>query len=314
MEADTQPGAPSADTSDGQPSSQGDLGVSGSSGAERSEASRAFNDLIRGHRSGTQTVTSEAGAATADTGGSAPTLGDERPGSPDRGADGRFIPRRGLPKAIEERDSKIAELERQVAERDPEKLRQQWAAETTQRAEESELQKLSQARAADVEKYRRLRDERDEDLSADDYAWREDFKAKLRSAPEAEAAHREYARQEIESARGELSARQEAFWDDVRGQMAPLASRPNVDAEAFRKLGRFDQMGDALYEAGRVSGRGELAEENRRLREENQQLRLHGPRGISAARAPLNGGAPSADAPMSPNEWFRRQLRGEPTG
>lgn len=237
---------------------------------------------------------------TAPDGGSAPS-GDVKPSGPDRGANGQFVPRRGH--AVVEANQRAEEAERKLAETDPETVRAQVRAEIEaeqqRKADEAAQSALAESEQADVERYERLRDLPSSEMSVEDWNWVEERKDLLLKFPAVEKHHRAAVDRKVAA----LNKQQTAFWADVRGQLAETATRPGVDAAVIQTSDRWGDIGDHLYEAGRATGRSELADENRRLADENRQLRLQGPRGLAAARTPLEGGRSSAGAPpMDMNE------------
>ena len=300
-----------------QPSAQPEAGGSGQDWHEAgpSEESKAFRALIAsGGRSGVTTVTSKPSTADPD-GGSTPE-GDVKPSAPDRGADGKFVPRRGVQKALAEADAKVA------AAPDPDQLREQIRAEVRAEqqtaADNAKLDELAQSKAADVARYRQLLEVPDAEMSGDDYQFREDFKERLRLIPEVESTHRELARQTIEAERKALSTKEVNFLNGIYDQVATLASKAGIDPEKWKAKGVDFAVMAEDYATARVSAReaevrAELGAEIRRLQDANQQFRLTGSRGLGAARTGLNGGVSGTGAPdLNANDIFRSIVRGEP--
>lgn len=289
-------GAPPADDSaaGASPTAQSQGGEPGGQSPTLEEQSASVNDAIRSAALGSRSTLKPP---ETDASGESAPQGDVKPEEPVRGADGRFVPRRGVPEA-----AKVALRE---------EVRAELLAEQQQATEHAKLDEMSKTREADVARYRTLIETPDARLSADDYAWREDFKEKLELIPEVVSYHQELTRQEIATRTAELSQKQTDFWGDVKGQMGRLSTLPGVDGAAYEKLGNFEQMGGHLWEAGRASGRAELADENRRLADENRQLRQTGPRGLAAARSGLPGGRSSVPAPTDMNQRLFGAWRGQ---
>lgn len=281
---------PSTDVaaSGAQPSAQPEAGDSGDQPTVE-EQNASINDALRSAAGFTSKPSDTApdGQSTASA--------DETLNGPERGANGQFIPRRGH--AVVAAQQRADEAERKLAETDPETLRAQVRAEIEaeqqHKADEAAQSALAESEQADVERYERLLATPDHELTGEDYQWREERKALLRQFPTVEKHHRAAVDREVAA----LNKQQTAFWADVRGQLAVTAGKPGVDADAIKSMGRWSDIGDHLYEAGRATGRSELADENRRLADENRQLRIQGPRGLAAARTPLEGGRSSAGPP-----------------
>ena len=240
-------------------------------------------------------------------GGSAPE-GDVKPseqGQPVRDQLGRFIPRRGVAEAVRTAEERAADLERQLAERDPDKIREQaiadYKAEQLQASENAKLDEIAQTQAATVKRYRELCDTPDLDISPEDYQWREDYKERLKAYPEVQQFHEAAAQLQIEAERT-------AFLGDLRSQITETASLPGVNAELFKKPGTtWLDMGKHLYEAGQSVSARRIAE----LEAENRQLKLSGPRGLGAVRAPMGAGRSSpGSAPLDENTYMNNLFRG----
>lgn len=197
-------------------------------------------------------------------------------------------------RAAEEAASRIADLERQVADRDPERLRQRWQSEQHERAAADED-------ALEAERYERLRDVPIGALSNEDYQWREDYQARLSAFPKARSAMLAEAGHRIKRAEAALAERENGFLLTIRSQVAALNGRPGVSADTLKSAPDFGAIGAHLYAAGDGAARAELQpkldaalEEVRRLKGGAAQSRLSGPGGIASARAPIAGGGRSA--------------------
>lgn len=269
------------------------------SGRERPnlvEQSRVINDVLRSAAVGAPATSKPADAAPV--GESAPQ-GDVKPteGATERGADGRFIPRRGVPEAIKTAEERVADLERQLAERDPATIRQQILDEQAQQA--AGPSDDEQARR-DAERYIALRDLPDTDpllAEGDNWAWLQHQRELRANYPKAARALQAQLDAEAEAIRSEGTREQARFWDDVKAQMTAAGLKKGVDFETYRGLPHFSAMGEHLYDAGSASRQPEIdglkAELDRALND-NHQLRLTGPRGLGAGRSPIEAGRSDA--------------------
>lgn len=269
-----------------------------------------MNGFLRGELLATsKPATSEAaGESTPAENGQ---TGDVKPAErvdPLRGSDGRFS-RRGVPEAVKTAEQRAAELEAQLAARDPEKIRAQVRAEIeaeqTTQAEQARLDELSKAQQADVEKYRRLNDVPDYKLEPADRQWLQDFKDKLDLFPEVKQFH------EADTAR-RIKAASDGHTQHLLSALARHVKLPGVDEKAFRALDEYGAIGDHLYEAGGRARQPEidrLKADNERLADQNRQLRGSGNGGMGSAREPAPPGRSSSAVPRdghsAMNEWLR---------
>jgi hypothetical protein len=203
---------------------------------------------------------------------------------------------------------RIADLERQLAERDPEKIRAQVLADREaeqQREAEAQAQaQLDDTDRAEAEEYRRLRDLEDRQMTDQEYRWREWYKGKLNLVPSATKAAKAQAQAELEAERAALRQEFSGTWDTIKRQMAAAEHLPGVDPGAIVKGANFDAIRDHLYEAGQRSIQPKLdaaLAENRRLKAEAQALRVSGRLGLSGTRAPVHGGRSAAHANGKPD-------------
>lgn len=312
---DTQGGAAVLDRpADGaQPAAQPEDGGSGSEPTP-AERNTVVNDLFRSAAGRPALKPFEA----APDGGSAPEAsGDEKPAGPERGTDGKFVPRRAVPEmirtaedAVRAADAEIADLKRQLDERDPEKLRQQWAADEQTRAAERAQQAVTEQERADVARYERLKDTPDADLSAEDYQWREDRKALLAAFPQADALYRAQYEQRLAQERGQLQQRDTEFWSGVRGQILQAASTFGVDPEKWKQSGVtwLDMTADAVM-AREDAVRTELGARISELENELRQYRFNGAGGIAAHRAPMGAGRSGGGALQTGNDRMNSIFR-----
>lgn len=284
----------------------------GESGAERTTAEKhaAVNDWMRGTLSPTSKPdqTDAAGESTpADENGQ---TGDVKPAAQARPQNKRGgMPRRGAPEAVQTAEQRIADLEAQLAERDPEKLRAQWESERDDRQqkadEQAKLDTLAQTQQANVERYHRLNALPTHQLTAEDYSWLEDFKEKLSAFPEVQQFHQADMDRRIKAA-------DEAHTHTLRQALSRHVAYPGVEADTFRTLADWGDLGDHLYESGQRSRQSEvdkLKAENGRLHAENRQLKVSGRGGLGAADQPAPAGRSSSAAPIdthaAANAWLR---------
>lgn len=234
--------------------------------------------------------------------GESTPAGDVKPGETrERDQSGRFIPRRGIPEAIKTAEDEIADLRRQLADRDPEKLRQQWLDEQAARAagpDDEEQARIDTARFLEL---RDLPDDHPKLAEGDNYAWLQDQKALRANYPKAERALR--AQYEAH-AQAVIQGRDQA----VLGALKRHVGLPGVDEATFRRLSDWGDLGDHLYEAGQRSRDAEVAalkDRNAELERDQQQARYAGPRGLGSARAPIPAGRAASGAARDMDSWIR---------
>lgn len=236
-------------------------------------------------------------------------------------------------RAAEENAQRIADLERQLAERDPEKLRADLRAELeAEQARRTEAEAAQAAATADAEEaawYRSVRDVPDRNLSDEDYRRREEYKAKLDAYPEVVRKATSLARAEADAAKQAHEAEASAFWDGVYSRFGLLQTLEGVTRETLAEKDLY-LVGQHLYETGATvreqKVRAELQpkldkalDEVRRLKAEAAQFKVSGNGGLAAARAPLVGGGRSgASSPAAPDwktakggDFFEAALRRE---
>ncbi len=254
------------------------------------DAGPSFADALRAQEQGDGDPDVKAGdAAPQSADEPAPAPGDVKSG------------RRSA--AAQENLTRIAELERQLAERDPAQVRErvlaELEAEKAKADEDAAVKATADADAEAAARYERLRDLPDRDLSDEDYRWREEHKAKLAAFPE----HRRAVLAEAERV---VTQREEAGWNRLKAQYAAWTDLPGVDKALIERSTDLYLTGKHLYETGEARARADLQpkldaalEEVRRLKAEAGQFRLNGRGGLAAARAPISGGGrsgPSAPA------------------
>jgi hypothetical protein len=319
----TQADAPAASATEGSSGESGALET-----APQAPARSDLDLLIRGvsrRESASKPADAEADGESAPQGDVKPSEGqrqrDERgrflqrvvgtpdpppPAAPDRPPDPPE-PNLGRRGAAE----RIADLERQLAERDPEKIRAEVLAEQQREAEQAAI---NQKAVQDAERFEKLRDTPDHLLSAEDYAWREDQKELIARYPDVRDFLTAQADRVVRSRIEDAEQKQSAFWNDVKGQMARLASRKGVDQSAYGKLGNFEQMGGHLYDAGARSRDDEVVSLERQLREARAELDRHAPingaRGLGSGRSPLPAGRSGGNGTPSPEDQFDAFIRG----
>lgn len=254
-------------------------------------------------------ITTSKPSAAEPSGESAPQ-GDVKPdeGQPARDPMGRFIPRRGVPEAVRTAEQRAADLERQLAERDPVKIREQaiadFKAEQAAAAESAKLDEIAQTQAATVQRYRTLLEVPDHEISPEDYQWREDYKEKLRQYPEVQQHFQTEAQLQVQQER-------DAFLGVQRQQLQSVASLPGVDAAQIKKLADYGEIGRHLYEAGKAQGEAPLRTRIAELENELTQYRVSGSRGLGAQREPVPAGRSGGGAPpLNENTYMNNLFRG----
>lgn len=273
---------------------------SGEPGADQQPSNDVVNDAFRA-RAG-QPTSKPLDAAPV---GESTAQADVKPTEPaPRGADGKFLPRRGAPEAVRTAEERVADLERQLAERDPVKLRDQVRAEILA---ESEAAQASDQERADIERYQRLLSTPDAELSGEDYQWREDRKELLAKYPHVEKHYQSFAQTQIDDGWKRIKS-------DIGQKMAVHASKPGVDADAFSKLDDWGEIGEHLYHAGARAMEGDLRPQleaaNARIQELEQQYRYSGTGGLGSARGAVPAGRSPSVPPPTVNDLFRRAASG----
>jgi hypothetical protein len=205
--------------------------------------------------------------------------------------------------AARENLERIAELEKLLAERDPEKVKEaaraEWEAQQQQASSREAQAALDAQSKQDAEVFEQLLAMPDAALTNEQYEWRERRKAILSEFPTVEAHHRATSKQ-----------REDQFLRNQRAhlseQLSRLAEKPGVERETFKGLETFGELGEHLYEAGRRSRDSELEKAQARIRQlegEGSQYRLSGTNGLGSARVPLaarGGGRSSGGSPGRP--------------
>jgi hypothetical protein len=271
-----------------QPAPQAEVDTSASRPSEPQPAAgpalASFADAISADVNRSEDREADAAASEAKPAG-------EPPRSPDVKSGGRRS------QAAQANAARIAELERQVAERDPERIRADIEAQRQREAASEAERQLAETDRQEAEEYARLRDLEDRQMTDQEYNWREGYKAKLKLVPEATRTARAHAQQEMLAYQADLAQRYEGAWNHLKSEMAQAASKPGVERDAIVKGGSFREIADHLYEAGRKSLQPDLdraLEKVRKLEAEGRQFRLSGANGLGAARAPINGGRSAA--------------------
>ncbi len=264
------------------PAAEPSAGESGRQEPDRAAVSAGMNDFMRGvFGQDTPAATSKPADAPADA-LPAPDSGDETASAPaERGADGRFLPRRAAPEIAKQKDAVREEV------------RAELLAEQARSAEQAKLDDLAQTRAADVQRYRKLIETPDAKLSTEEYQWREDFKDKLDLLPEVGALHQTLAEQRV-------TAEREQFFAAQRQDIATGASEFGVDPEQWKAPGAtwLSMTRDAV-EAVAAPLKARITELERDLHNARSS-------GLGAARAPVGAGRSSAGPPpRTMDDWLR---------
>jgi hypothetical protein len=182
-------------------------------------------------------------------------------------------------------EERIADLERQLAERDPDRLREQIQTEQATRAatdtEEAEAR-------ADASRYLQLRDVPDRDLSDEDYRWREDRKALLNSVPKVQRAYQAQLDQERATAQQAVEAERNGIRNYVAKQVQTRAAKYGIDPSKWGpgSGADFGSMADDIAEAIATPLRERVAELEREL----YAARVNGPNGLGSVRVPAMNG------------------------
>jgi hypothetical protein len=202
-------------------------------------------------------------------------------------------------RAAQEAAERIAELERQLAERSPEQIRQQILLEQQQQAEQAELARQDETDAA---RYLRLRDMPDHELSGEDYAFREDYKDLLLKAPRIRAEYDNLLQIERQHMEQDRKAKEDGFWTGVRQELSMAATLPHTNPNDLLNTNpnapkTFPEMANYYHAAGAAWKDAEYLPklaakdaEIQRQAAEIEDLRRFGPRGIASAPAPFAGG------------------------
>jgi hypothetical protein len=215
-------------------------------------------------------------------------------GQPERGPDGKFLPRRGAAEAVRTAEERVADLERQLAERDPKRLRAQWENERT--VQEATQTEADQAKA-DAERYERLRDIPDRDLSDDDYRWREDQKGLLTQYPKARQAM-------LAEADRRAEAQTNAWGNAIAAEVQTGAAEFGVDPQVWAPgtgATWLSMTRDAVA-AQTTPLKARIAELEREL----HSSRTVGPNGFGTVRVPaLSGNSGGGTRSKSMDDWLR---------
>ncbi len=281
-----------------QPTDAPPAGESGGQEASDPAAlSRSMNDFMRGGLGPPDPTSKPDGDAAAGESAPDPSGDVEAGGAPVRGSDGRFVSRRGVPEAVKSAEERVAELERQLAERDPEKIREQIRNEDAQQA-------ISSRAAEEATLYEEACRMLDTDARLSEpvpgdpdgrnlYQWREDRKELIARYPQAE-----------EAIRSDVERRFQAQWNGVlaaqRADITSVATEYGIDQESWKRPGTTwaSMTRDAVAHA--------TAPLQDRIAALERELHNARTSGFGAARAPEAPGRSSAGArPSSLNDWLR---------
>lgn len=220
--------------------------------------------------------------------------------------------------AIAERDAEIARIaaERETdAQRIRNEARAEYESEQKRLTDEAAAAAQTDEARAEVERYNRLLATLDEDLTPEDYVWREERKALLKSAPQAEKHWRTQAQVFVEQKTAELEKGQSAFWIDVRSQMAGIAADLGIDMKtAWDTPGKtWKDIGESIKQSAEaratervtaeLTGRVEKAEADAlRLTKANQDLQ---DQILGQTKAPATAGRSSGAGLERPEANYR---------
>lgn len=298
MEADLQVQEPAAADAGQQPPVAAEPAApapSGESGADQQPRNDVVNDAFR----------ARAGQPTSKPPDAEPVVqsapaGDEAAGGPERGADGRFLPRQAAPEKLPRRAAP------EIA-RTREEIRQELLAEQQAEAVRKAAEAYDEDYLGNEDRYQSLLSKPDADLSAEDYAWREERKERRAQHPHVERHYKSRSDREIA-----------AGWDrikgDIRTKMERHSSKPGVDPEVFDALSDWGDLGEHLYHAGARAMAEDLQSKldaaNARIQELEQQYRFSGSGGLGSARGAVPAGRSPGAPPPSINDQFRRAAFG----
>jgi len=249
------------------------------------------------------TETNAAAAESASTQGDVSAAGDQ----PGQARPGRRASKALAANAtIEELRAETERLRGEADEREANARADERARIAAEAAQSVDDRQFAETEA----RLQRLNSTPDAELSGEDYQWREDEKARRREYaerfPQVEAHYRQQADHRIQSTTN-------AFWADVRQQLSTSAHLPSVDKAALQTLPRWDQMAEKIHTdawaGGAASVRTELQPEIDRLRAENNELKLTGPRGLGAAKTAINGGRSDSAPPVDENDVMNGLFR-----
>lgn len=265
-----------------QPTAQPEAGEPGSQKLDSAQVNAGMNAFMRG-AIGADGSTLKPAEADASGDSASDSSGDvEAGGEPVRGPDGRFLPRRGVPKAIEDAQSRIADLERQLADRDPAKVAEREAAEA--------LAASDQTDAARYQHLNELPDDHPELSEGDNYSWLQEYKRVLSLSPKSAKQHRALAEQQIATANEQMAKDWEGFKETIRSEMRAIAHEFGVDPETWKTPG---STWASMTRDVAAPLKARIAELEREL----HSARTVGPNGLGSARAAVAAGRSSAGPP-----------------
>jgi hypothetical protein len=155
--------------------------------------------------------------------------------------------------ALEAENTRLAAEREADLQKARDEARALFEADQRRQTTEAEQRAIAAQEAADVERYQRLLATPDDDLFRDDpegYTWREERKALLKKFPQVEAHHRAQASRFVDAKLAELNQQQNAFWIDVRSQMASAATRNGIDPKDWEQSGvTWDTIALAIEQA-----------------------------------------------------------------
>jgi hypothetical protein len=241
--------------------------------------------------------------------------------------------------------ARIAELEAEVTQlradtpADPEadrqaaieaavaQARQTWEDEQARKAADKASGAEREAILAREQRYRALRDKPLSTLNAEDYQFVEEERERRERYPDVQRHFETVLEAEragmFDAASQQLQRDRDAFWADVRADLATVTTLPGVEVDAVKAAKTFHDRDALVHAAGAAWKEAEIRAELQpkldaltakleKAEAENRDLKLTGPRGLGAARAPLNGGrSSSGEAPaiFDPSRPARDNLR-----
>ncbi len=243
-------------------------------------------------------------------------------------------------KRIADLESEVSRLKSETA--DPEadrqasidaavqEARRAWEDEQQRRAADSLSEADRKAALEREERYRTLRDRPTSSLSADEYEFVEAERERREKYPELQRHYETVLEAErtglTQAAEQELARQQAAFWDSVKADLATAKTLPGVDLDAVKAAETFAARDALLHAAGAAWKEAEVRAELEPKVDDLQaklddlqakydeadaeisELKLVGPRGLGARRAPLAGGRSADDASFNLRPTGRESL------
>lgn len=252
--------------------------------------------FIRGVARSAPTSKPESGEASGESTADDSAAVEAGRAQPERGPDGKFVPRRGVPEVAKQ----------QLRE----EIRAELLAEQEQARERERVAQLDESERADAERYARLKDLPDDHPllnEGDNYTWLQEYRRVLSLAPKAAKQYRADAELLIRSEREQMARDQDGFRATVRTEIAGVAQEFGVNPDTWKQPGTtWASMTRDAVRASKAPLEARIAELEREL----HAARTLGPNGLGSGRAPVPAGR-SADGagPSSMDDWIRGKFR-----